>query len=215
MNPFTRNGDVIAGDSGAARLASARSLMNSLIRTLIKLGILKEDLDYHLVRASMVIIFLFFGYQKWWEYEAEVLIPYISNGPLTFLDVPGFRHPGSQLVFRRLGMVDLRALVLRVLEQEPRHPWGSRLMCYIHQYRHYCSFYAEWLGRVGRRVPSNGWQRSFPGEGCRASCWVSLFAEAGCAKIFGCCQGPARSLCRGTFPSLRTAKEKAHVCRTI
>src|SRR6516162_1062524 len=26
----------------------------------------------------------FFGYQKWWEYEAQVLIPYISNGPLIF-----------------------------------------------------------------------------------------------------------------------------------
>ena len=32
----------------------------------------------------MVIIFLFFGYQKWFQYEADVLIPYISNGPLIF-----------------------------------------------------------------------------------------------------------------------------------
>src|SRR4029450_12740442 len=56
--------------------------MGYLISALIKLGILKEDLDYHLVRASMVIIFLFFGYQKWFEYEAQELIPYISNGPL-------------------------------------------------------------------------------------------------------------------------------------
>jgi hypothetical protein len=30
-----------------------------------KLDLPKEDLDYHLIRASMVIIFLFFGYQKW------------------------------------------------------------------------------------------------------------------------------------------------------
>src|SRR4029453_2646876 len=30
---------------------------------LTKFGLLKEDLDYHLVRASMVIIFFFFGYQ--------------------------------------------------------------------------------------------------------------------------------------------------------
>jgi uncharacterized membrane protein YkgB len=95
MNPFTRNSDVITGDSGAARLASARSLMNSLIRTLIKLGILKEDLDYHLVRASMIIIFLFFGYQKWWEYEAQVLIPYISNGPLIFWMYPAFGIRGA------------------------------------------------------------------------------------------------------------------------
>jgi len=34
--------------------------MNSLINTLTKLGLLKDDLDYHLIRASMVIVFLFF-----------------------------------------------------------------------------------------------------------------------------------------------------------
>ena len=95
MNQFTRNVDVITGEGGATRLASARGLMNSLIRTLIKLGILKEDLDYHLIRASMVIIFLFFGYQKWWEYEAQVLIPYISNGPLIFWMYPAFGIRGA------------------------------------------------------------------------------------------------------------------------
>jgi uncharacterized membrane protein YkgB len=95
MHPFTRNGDVITGDSGAAPLAFARSLMNPLMTTLIKLGILKEDLDYHLVRAAMVITFLFFGYQKWWEYEAQVLIPYISNGPLIFWMYPAFGIRGA------------------------------------------------------------------------------------------------------------------------
>jgi len=56
--------------------------MKFVTNILVKLGILKEDLDYHFVRASMVIIFLFFGYQKWFDYEAQALIPYISNGPL-------------------------------------------------------------------------------------------------------------------------------------
>src|SRR5258707_14730152 len=56
--------------------------MDSLVKTLNRSGFLADDVDYHLVRASMVIIFLFFGYQKWFEYEAQVLIPYISNGPL-------------------------------------------------------------------------------------------------------------------------------------
>jgi uncharacterized membrane protein YkgB len=32
----------------------------------------------------MILIFLAFGYQKWFAYEAQVLIPYISNGPLIF-----------------------------------------------------------------------------------------------------------------------------------
>jgi hypothetical protein len=40
-------------------------LMNFVNRTLMKLGILRDDIDYHFVRASMVIIFAFFGYQKW------------------------------------------------------------------------------------------------------------------------------------------------------
>src|SRR5262247_4148241 len=69
--------------------------MGFLVNALIKLGLLKEDLDYHLVRASMIIIFLFFGYQKWFEYEAEVLIPYISNGPLIFWMYPVFGIRGA------------------------------------------------------------------------------------------------------------------------
>ena len=52
--------------------------MRTLVNALARSGLLKEDLEYHLLRASMVIIFLFFGYQKWFEYEALVLIPYIS-----------------------------------------------------------------------------------------------------------------------------------------
>ena len=72
--------------------------MNSLINILTKSGLLTRDLDYHLVRASMVIIFLFFGYQKWFEYEAQVLIPYISNGPLISLtSVPRTRRSSTRL----------------------------------------------------------------------------------------------------------------------
>ena len=69
--------------------------MNSLISVLSKLGLLKDDLDYHFIRASMVIIFLFFGYQKWFDYEAQTLIPYISNGPLIFWLYPVFGIRGA------------------------------------------------------------------------------------------------------------------------
>jgi uncharacterized membrane protein YkgB len=69
--------------------------MNTLTSILIRFGLLKDDLDYHLLRASMVIIFLAFGYQKWWEYEAQVLIPYISNGPLIFWLYPVFGIRGA------------------------------------------------------------------------------------------------------------------------
>ncbi len=69
--------------------------MNTLIKILAKSGLLKGDLDYHLVRASMVLIFVLFGYQKWFEYEAETLIPFISNGPLIFWLYPVFGVRGA------------------------------------------------------------------------------------------------------------------------
>jgi uncharacterized membrane protein YkgB len=69
--------------------------VNFVTNILVKLGILKEDIDYHFVRASMVIIFLFFGYQKWFDYEAQALIPYISNGPLISWLYPVFGIRGA------------------------------------------------------------------------------------------------------------------------
>ena len=72
--------------------------MKLLIKTLIRLGLLREDLDSHLVRASLVVLSLFFGYQKWFAYEAQVLIPYISNGPLLFWMYPVFGIRGASWV---------------------------------------------------------------------------------------------------------------------
>ena len=69
--------------------------MNFVTGILIRLGILKNDLDYHLLRTSMVIIFLFFGYQKWFEYEAQALLPYIGHGPLIFWMYPVFGVRGA------------------------------------------------------------------------------------------------------------------------
>jgi uncharacterized membrane protein YkgB len=69
--------------------------MNFIVNLLARSGLLRRDLDYHLVRASMVIIFAFFGYQKWFEYEAQVLIPYISNGPLISWMYPLFGVRGA------------------------------------------------------------------------------------------------------------------------
>lgn len=69
--------------------------MNRLTNLLVNIGVLKDDLDYHLIRASMVIIFAFFGYQKWFQYEAQALIPYISHGPLIFWMYPVFGLRGA------------------------------------------------------------------------------------------------------------------------
>jgi uncharacterized membrane protein YkgB len=69
--------------------------MKYLIKLCDKFGILSSDADYLVLRASMVLIFLFFGYQKWWNYEAQALIPYISNGPLIFWMYPVFGVRGA------------------------------------------------------------------------------------------------------------------------
>src|SRR5258708_13663177 len=74
----------------------ANTTHNPLVRALHKSALLAEDLDYHIVRASMVIMFLFFGYQKWFPYEFERLAPFISNGPLIWGLYPAFgQSPAS------------------------------------------------------------------------------------------------------------------------
>src|SRR6266852_6280545 len=91
---------VVTGASTGMGLATAKRFIQDgmdhvFISVLTKSGILKDDLDYHLLRASMVMIFLFFGYQKWFDYEAQALIPYISNGPLISWMYPVFGVRGA------------------------------------------------------------------------------------------------------------------------
>ena len=69
--------------------------MDQLIAKLSKLDIVRGDLDYHLIRATMVILFFFFGCQKWFDYEAHALVPFISHGPLIFWLYPVFGIRGA------------------------------------------------------------------------------------------------------------------------
>jgi uncharacterized membrane protein YkgB len=85
------------GVSGTATHPVFRSLIPSLASVLSKLGLLKTDADYHLLRAAMVIIFFFFGYQKWFAYEVQRLSPFISNGPLIFWLYPVLGMRGAAL----------------------------------------------------------------------------------------------------------------------
>ena len=73
----------------------SNTVQNPLVRALHRSGLLAEDLDYHVVRASMVIMFFFFGYQKWFSYEFERLVPFIDNGPLIWWLYPAFGHAGA------------------------------------------------------------------------------------------------------------------------
>ena len=43
----------------------------------------------------MVIIYFFFGYQKWFDYEAQGLIPFFKHGPLIFWMYPVFGVRGA------------------------------------------------------------------------------------------------------------------------
>ena len=95
-NSYTNKAGLAPADTAAKSLVAVFfGLINFLIKILTKLGLLRKDLDYHLVRASMVIVFFFFGYQKWFPYEARALIPFISNDPLISWMYPVFGVQGA------------------------------------------------------------------------------------------------------------------------
>ena len=62
--------------------------MNYIVDLLGRSGLLKRDLDYHLLRGAMVVIFAWFGYDKWFEAEIRGLLPLITHGPLIFWTIP-------------------------------------------------------------------------------------------------------------------------------
>lgn len=95
MNRLTNKAISAPGTDSTFGRAATRDLIALLAKVLDKLGLLRGDVDYHLIRASMVIVFFFFGYQKWFQYEVERLIPYISNGPLIFWLYPAFGMRGA------------------------------------------------------------------------------------------------------------------------
>jgi uncharacterized membrane protein YkgB len=69
--------------------------MHWLVNRFARMRLFQGDIDNHLLRASMVIIYFFFGYQKWFDYEAQGLIPFFTHGPLIFWMYPVFGIKGS------------------------------------------------------------------------------------------------------------------------
>src|SRR5260221_11318964 len=97
-NSFTdKDGPTPVGTStiGKVPALTFSTMMNLPIKILAQLGLLTKDLDYHLVRASMAIIYFFFGYQKWFAYEAHDLIPFFENGRLMSWMYPVFGIQGA------------------------------------------------------------------------------------------------------------------------
>jgi uncharacterized membrane protein YkgB len=73
-------------------------IMNYLVNILGRSGLLKHDLDYHLLRAAMVIIFAWFGYDKWFNAEITGLVPLITHGPLIFWMIPVLGVGGTSVL---------------------------------------------------------------------------------------------------------------------
>jgi uncharacterized membrane protein YkgB len=69
--------------------------MNYILRVLSGSGLLKTDLDYHFMRATMVFIFAIFGYQKWFAFEAQQIEAFISHNPFVFWLIPVFGLRGA------------------------------------------------------------------------------------------------------------------------
>jgi uncharacterized membrane protein YkgB len=67
----------------------------SLVLNLSSSWLIKSDLDYHLIRATMVFIFALFGWSKFHEFEAETIKPLIEHSPLVFWLLPAFGVRGS------------------------------------------------------------------------------------------------------------------------
>jgi len=134
--------------------------MTFVTEILVKLGILKEDLDYHFVRASMVIIYFFFGYQKWFDYEAQGLIPFFTHGLLIFWMYPVFGVKGASYF---LGVSE----------------W---LFSYVYNDDHHHPLYARWLGSICRRVSRHGRERCLSHEGCRSLGCIRVSPAAGCSE---------------------------------
>src|SRR5215831_18330790 len=153
--------------------------MNALIRILAKSGLLTKDLDYHLLRASMVLIFPGLWLPEMVGLRGTGPDPVYQQRPADFLDVPCLRHPRGQLVPWRFRMAVRCVAVPGILEQATGNPGGDRIDYHVRRDGHDHSVHAEWLGS-GCGISRDGRQRSLPDEGCRSVGGVDLLAETGC-----------------------------------
>lgn len=55
----------------------------------------RSAIDTQLLRGTLILIFALFGYAKWFPYEAELLVPLISNSPLLAWMYPAFGEQGA------------------------------------------------------------------------------------------------------------------------
>ena len=153
--------------------------MTSTTMTVSRSAFAIKDLDYHFIRASMVILFLFFGYAKWFKYDVPGLEPFITHGPLIFWLYPLLGPQGATWF---LGVTEWTICSLLFLGF-----WDKRLgvlgaagatVTFIGN-RHHHSVLPQRLGAVGGRVSGNDIQCRVPDEGCGSPCRVLLSPETG------------------------------------
>jgi uncharacterized membrane protein YkgB len=70
-------------------------IYSNVIAHLADSWLIRSDLDYHLLRATMVFIFALFGWSKWHVFEAETIAPLIAHAPLIFWLLPAFGVRGA------------------------------------------------------------------------------------------------------------------------
>ena len=66
MNPLANKTASASGVGSASEHQTFGRRIEWFANVLTNLGVLQGDADYHLLRAAMVVMFFFFGYQKWW-----------------------------------------------------------------------------------------------------------------------------------------------------
>jgi uncharacterized membrane protein YkgB len=127
----------------------------------------------------MVIIFLFFGYQKWFQYEAQALIPYISNGPLISWLYPVFGPRGATYF---LGVAEwlFGGLLLSGFWNKTMGILGALGSCFVFIATvTIIPFMPDGWAASARGVPRYDRKSGISNERSRSVRYVVLFAEAG------------------------------------
>ena len=152
---------------------------NPLVRALHRSGLLAErsrlprrprlDGDHVLLLRLPEVV----------AYEAERLVPFISNGPLIWWLYPVFGHAGASYFLGVSEWTFGGSAARGLLGQAARRSGCPRLDRHLHRDGHDHSVHAGRLGRRGRRLPRDDGQRPLPDEGRRSARRLALSPEAG------------------------------------
>jgi hypothetical protein len=130
----------------------------------------------------MLIIYFFFGYQKWFDYEAQGLIPFFTHGPLIFWMYSVFGIKGSSYF---LGVSEwlFGGLILAGFWNKKLGALGAlgSVLTFITTITIIPFMPDGWALSAGG-FPAMGGERRLPDEGCGSPCGIVLSAEAGCCE---------------------------------